>query len=226
MPLFNTAAGAYDGALRSIAPLDGIAPLLLRLIHAPVMMQAGWNKLVGFEGTVYWFGNSLGMPFPELMAALAMSAELGGGALLLIGLGTRIVAIPLMVTMLVAALAVHWDNGWLVLSDSSSWLANDRVMEAQGRGHCHPARARRLPLAHGARQHHYPQQRHRVRRDVLRDAPVAALYRRRQVHQRGRCDRSLVGGAKLRPAHPTVGSNGDGAPGRDAERPGPAPRTA
>ena len=133
MSLLDTTARTYDGALRAIAPLDGIAPLLLRLILAPVMMQAGWNKLVGFEGTVQWFGNGLGMPFPELMAALAMSAELGGGFLLLIGLGTRIVAIPLMVTMLVAALAVHWDNGWLVLSDSSSWLANDRVMEAAER---------------------------------------------------------------------------------------------
>lgn len=133
MSLLNATARTYDGVLRAITPLDGIAPLLLRLILAPVMMQAGWNKLVGFEGTVYWFGNSLGMPFPELMAALAMSAELGGGALLLIGLGTRIVAVPLMVTMLVAAFAVHWDNGWLVLSDSSSWLANDRVMEAAER---------------------------------------------------------------------------------------------
>lgn len=133
MSLLNATERIYDGALRAIMPFDGIAPLLLRLILAPVMMQAGWNKLVGFEGTVQWFGNSLGMPLPELMAALAMSAELGGGFLLLIGLGTRIVAIPLMVTMLVAALAVHWVNGWLVLSDSSSWLANDRVMEAAER---------------------------------------------------------------------------------------------
>ena len=133
MSLLSATERTYDGTLRAITPLEGIAPLLLRLILAPVMMQAGWNKLVGFEGTVQWFGNGLGMPFPELMAALAMSAELGGGVLLLIGLGTRIVAIPLMVTMLVAALAVHWDNGWLVLSDSSSWLANDRVMEAAER---------------------------------------------------------------------------------------------
>ena len=130
MGLLGTAQRMYDGALGIIAPFDGVPPLLLRLILAPVMMQAGWTKLVGFEGTVYWFGESLGMPFPELMAALAMSAELVGGALLLIGLGTRIVAVPLMVTMLVAALAVHWENGWLVLSDASSWLANERVLAA------------------------------------------------------------------------------------------------
>lgn len=133
MKLFAAGARTYDSALAAIRNLDGIPPLLLRLILAPVMMQAGWNKLVGFEGTVRWFGDSLGMPFPELMATLAMSAELGGGALLLIGFGTRIVAVPLMVTMLVAAFAVHWENGWLVLSDASSWLANERVLEAAER---------------------------------------------------------------------------------------------
>lgn len=133
MKLIARATQAYDGALRALQPFDGVAPLLLRLILAPVMMQAGWNKLVGFEGTVRWFGDSLGLPFPELMAALAMSAELFGGALLLVGLGTRLVVIPLMVTMLVAALTVHWENGWLALSDASSWLANDRVLEAAER---------------------------------------------------------------------------------------------
>ena len=50
--------------------------------------------------------------------------------MLVVGLATRLVAVPLMITMLVAAFAVHWQNGWLVLSDASSWLANDRVMEA------------------------------------------------------------------------------------------------
>ncbi len=121
---------AYDQGLRWIRPLDGIPPLLLRLILAPVMMQAGWTKLVGFESTVRWFGQSLGMPLPEVMAALAMSAELIGGACLLIGLGTRLVAVPLIVTMIVAALAVHWQYGWLALSDAGSWLANERIMEA------------------------------------------------------------------------------------------------
>ena len=35
-----------------------------------------------------------------------------------------------MVVMLVAAFMVHWGNGWLAISDASSWLANDRVLEA------------------------------------------------------------------------------------------------
>ena len=120
----------YDTTFERLKPLDGVPPLLLRLILAPVMIQAGWVKATGFSGTVSWFENSLGMPLPELMAFLATAAELGGGVMLLAGLATRLVAVPLMITMLVAALTVHWENGWLALSDASSWLANDRIMEA------------------------------------------------------------------------------------------------
>ena len=72
----------------------------------------------------------LGLPFPELMVTLAAGAELLGGIALVFGFATRWVAIPLIATMLVAIFSVHWENGWLALSDASSWLANDRVLEA------------------------------------------------------------------------------------------------
>lgn len=114
----------------ALQQLDGLGPLALRLFLAPVMLQSGWTKMVGFENTVAWFEHSLNFPMPEVMAALAVGTELIGGVLLLLGLGIRIIAVPLMVVMLVAAFAVHWDNGWLALSDSSSWLANERVHEA------------------------------------------------------------------------------------------------
>ena len=112
---------------------DGIAPLLLRLYLAPIMLQAGYNKLAHFEDTAAWFGNpdwGLGLPMPELMAALAAGTEFAGGLLLIVGLAVRWISLPLMVTMLVAAFTVHIDNGWLAISDISSWLANDRVLEA------------------------------------------------------------------------------------------------
>lgn len=122
-----------DRFIDALRPADGIGPLLLRLYLAPVMMQAGWTKFASFEDTAAWFGNpewGLGLPFPELLTFLAAGTELVGGAALLIGFATRWFAIPLIVTMLVAIFAVHWENGWLAISDSSSWLANDRVMEA------------------------------------------------------------------------------------------------
>jgi len=129
----SAAVNTYDRALSGLRSFDGLAPLLLRLYLAPVFMQAGWNKLVNFESTAAWFGNpdwGLGLPLPGLMTALAAGTEFFGGALLLLGLGTRLVAIPLAVTMLVAMFAVHWENGWLAISDASSWLANERVQEA------------------------------------------------------------------------------------------------
>ena len=129
-------ANRLQDVLNSTRCADGIAPLLLRLYLAPVFLQAGWNKLSHFEDTAAWFGNpewGLGLPMPEVMAALAAGTEFIGGILLIVGLAVRWISIPLMITMLVAAFAVHWENGSLAIADGGSWLANERVMEAQER---------------------------------------------------------------------------------------------
>ncbi len=129
---YNKIHNVFD----SIRQMDGLAPLLLRLYLAPVLMQAGYNKLSHFEDTAAWFGNAewgLGLPMPEVMAAMAAGTELFGGIALILGLAIRWITLPLMVTMLVAAFAVHWDNGWLAIADASSWLANDRVLESAER---------------------------------------------------------------------------------------------
>lgn len=121
----------YQQVVESSQVADGIAPLLLRLYLAPVMLQAGWNKFSSFPDIVAWFGNpdwGLGLPFPILMAGLATGTELIGGALLLVGLATRLMAIPLAITMLVAAFTVHWKNGWLAIADSNSWLADGTIL--------------------------------------------------------------------------------------------------
>jgi putative oxidoreductase len=111
--------------------VEGIAPLLLRLYLAPVMIQGGWTKYQNFAGIVDWFGNpeyGLGLPFPVVLAFLATAAELVGGIFLVIGLATRWVSIPLMVTMLVAMFSVHWSNGWTAIADASSWMSDGTIM--------------------------------------------------------------------------------------------------
>ncbi|MCC1496350.1 DoxX family protein [Alcanivorax sp. 1008] len=115
--------------------LDFLAPLLLRLFLAPVMIAAGWQKAGSFESTVAWFGNDdwgLGLPFPALLAALAIATELFGGILLLVGLATRYVAVPLMITMLVAALSVHWQNGWFAVAPSNPQTSMARPLAVLG----------------------------------------------------------------------------------------------
>jgi putative oxidoreductase len=117
----------FDAASR----VDYLAPLAVRLYLAPVFWVAGMNKVAGFDNVVEWFGNpewGLGLPVPWLMALLATATEVGGAVLLLLGLGTRIVSMPLMITMVVAITAVHWDNGWQAVHDPQSPYASEWVL--------------------------------------------------------------------------------------------------
>lgn len=101
--------------------MDFLAPLALRLFLAPIFILAGSNKLANVENVAAWFGNpewGLGLPFPTLMVYLAGSTELIGGILLVVGLAVRWMAVPLMFTMVIAAGAAHWQNGWHVLPET------------------------------------------------------------------------------------------------------------
>lgn len=118
------------------ALFTGLGPLALRLFLVPVFWVAGMNKVDGFENIVDWFGNSewgLGLPMPTVMAGLATGTEVVGAILLLLGLATRWIAIPLMVTMLVAIFSVHIPNGWQATHDLMSWGANENAEEALSR---------------------------------------------------------------------------------------------
>lgn len=125
--------------------LSGLPPLLFRLILAPIMIIAGYSKL-GFSenpetflqaisalpSIVSWFGNSewgLGLPFPSLLAFLAAWTEFLGGWLLLIGLFTRLVSIPLAFTMVVAISSVHWSNGWFSVTPTNTETSAAKVLD-------------------------------------------------------------------------------------------------
>lgn len=115
--------------------LDGLAPLLMRLYLAPVMIAAGLHKFRNWEDMVAWFGNpewGLGLPAPALMVALAAGAELCGGLALLVGLAVRWAAIPLLISMAVAAGAVHWENGWFAIAPSDPDTSTAKVLAMVG----------------------------------------------------------------------------------------------
>ena len=113
-----------------------IGPLLLRLYLVPIFWMAGTKKISSMESTIQWFGNpdwGLGLPFPTLMAWMAALTEAGGAILLLFGLATRWISIPLMITMIVAAVTVHLQNGWLAIAEGSGFFATKRTMGAVDR---------------------------------------------------------------------------------------------
>ncbi len=122
--------------LEFLAFADFLAPLALRLYLVPVFWMAGSNKLQSMESTIAWFGNpdwGLGLPLPALLAWLATLTEAIGAVLLLIGLGVRWISLPLMITMLVAAFAVHWQSGWLAIAEKTGVFATERTVEATER---------------------------------------------------------------------------------------------
>lgn len=125
----------YLNALAYVRKLDWLAPLLLRLILAPVMIAAGLHKAANFDDMVAWFGNAewgLGLPFPVLMTFLATLTELVGGVLLALGLLTRLTTLPLIVTMLVAIFSVHWQHGWFAVAPSNPATSAARPLALLG----------------------------------------------------------------------------------------------
>ena len=137
----------FQNLLDKTRALDFLAPLALRLYLVPVFWMAGSKKLnnagldclSGINGPcdftpkqdiIDWFGNvewGLGLPFPEILAYLASYTEYFGAILLLIGLAVRWISIPLMATMVVAAVTVHLQNGWLAIAEGTGFFATART---------------------------------------------------------------------------------------------------
>ena len=85
-----------------------------RLLLAALFLPAGIAKLTGFAGTVGYIA-SVGLPMPQVAAALALIVEIAGGAALIAGYGTRVVAIVLAAFTLVASYFFH--NYWALPAD-------------------------------------------------------------------------------------------------------------
>ena len=103
--------GVCNAIAKKLEFTKDIPLLLMRLVLAygfwgPAMMK--WKNM---DGIVDWFAG-MGIPFPTVNAYLSASTEVAGSVLLFIGIGVRIISIPLMVVMLVAIFTVHISHGF------------------------------------------------------------------------------------------------------------------
>src|SRR5262245_33003286 len=89
--------------LRVSNALHWLPPLVARLTIGIVFVQSGWGKLHSLDKVVGFF-TQLGLPAPEFQARLVACTEFVCGALMLLGLLTRLATIPLIITMVVALL--------------------------------------------------------------------------------------------------------------------------
>jgi putative oxidoreductase len=95
------------------------AALVLRIALGAMFIAHALLKYAVFTlpGTVKFF-SSIGLPGP--LAYVVFFAELIGGALILLGLGTRWVAAAL-VPVLLGATWAHAGNGWLFTAPNGGW---------------------------------------------------------------------------------------------------------
>ena len=94
------------------------APLLARVALGAVMFPHGAQKALGWfggpglEGTMGFMTTQLGIP--STFVGLAIAAEFLGSIGLITGTLTRVAAFGIAVTMLVATLMVHANNGFFM----------------------------------------------------------------------------------------------------------------
>lgn len=89
--------------------------LLARLAMVALFLPAGISKIGGFQGTAGYIG-SVGLPMPEVGAAIAIVVEIVGPLLLLLGLFTRPAALVLAVFTAAATFFFH--AYWAVPAES------------------------------------------------------------------------------------------------------------
>jgi putative oxidoreductase len=83
--------------------------LLLRIFVSAFMLTHGWPKFMKLIGGDFQFADPLGVGV-EVSLFLAVFSEFFCSILLIVGLASRLVTLPLIVTMFVAAFVVHWDD--------------------------------------------------------------------------------------------------------------------
>jgi putative oxidoreductase len=95
------------------------AALLLRVSLGVMFIAHGLLKLLIFTlpGTVAFFEQT---GFPGWTAYLVTFGELAAGALLILGIQTRWVALA-TVPILLGAASVHWANGWVFSAPNGGW---------------------------------------------------------------------------------------------------------
>ncbi len=114
--------GCYRGFKTAASRLQSPLLLLVRLYWGWQFMQTGWGKLHHIAGVTDYF-TQLGLPLPHVTAIFIAWLEIVGGVLLILGLASRLIALPLFLDMLVAYIVADRDAFLAFFSDSGKFTA-------------------------------------------------------------------------------------------------------
>lgn len=107
----KTITTLYKETADQLNMLQEIPLLLIRFLLAYCFYVPATSKWQDIGATASWFA-SQGIPVPTLSAYLAAGIEASGVILLVLGFGTRLIALLLMAVMSVAIATVHVANGF------------------------------------------------------------------------------------------------------------------
>jgi putative oxidoreductase len=107
--------------------LQSLFLLVIRLYWGWQFFLTGKGKLMNLQKTTEFF-QSLGIPLPHLQAIGCGIVECVGGLLLLVGLFSRLIQIPMMILLIVAYLTADIERARAIFSDPDKFLGADEFL--------------------------------------------------------------------------------------------------
>ena len=117
----GTCGKLYGAHVKLMNSLQDFFLLFLRAYFGWQFFMAGKGKLMNIEQTTGFFQN-INIPFPEAHVYLVGVVECLGGLMLLVGFMSRIVTVPLVITMIVAFLTAHHEALSKAFSDPKEFI--------------------------------------------------------------------------------------------------------
>ncbi len=120
--LLQKAEVAYGWFLTAVNSLQSPFLLLIRLFWGWQFWQSGWAHLTNMPKFIEFF-QGLGIPAPSLNAHFIAVLEAGGGILLALGLGSRLISLLLAGDMFVAFVVADREALQSIFSDTDKFYA-------------------------------------------------------------------------------------------------------
>lgn len=115
---------AYELFLKAMNSLQSPFLLFVRVYWGWLFLESGIGKIRHIDKVVAFF-TDLGIPAPSLNAHFNAGLETVGGILLILGLGSRLISVPLLINMIVAFITAEKEAFMSFFSDSGKFFGAD-----------------------------------------------------------------------------------------------------
>jgi putative oxidoreductase len=122
--LMQKAEVAYGWFVKAANSLQSPFLLTIRLYWGWQFLESGIGKFNHIEKVIGFF-TDLGIPAPTLNAYFNASLETVGGLLLILGLASRLIAVPLLINMIVAYITADKEALTSFFSESGKFFGAD-----------------------------------------------------------------------------------------------------